>query len=442
MGCGNFVLAQGSAMGAYLVRLSKRRELVQKAAVGIIFVLLNSILPLLIAKSKNQDENYYKYAPVTVTLLSESLKFTVSLALALHTYRKDPGSCNFSIKSFWHFGVPGLFYFIDNNIRYIVLLHFNPAMANLMGHFTIITTALLFRYMLKRYISNIQWASLIILLAGILMTQATVFQSEAGGSNTGHRNTSMEGESENVSETLIPEQKGIHFSWGHLLILIQCLCASIASCYNEKIMKQKFSDSIHFQNAQLYFFGMVFNFLALFLHGHWERITTYGFFNGYTVVTFLIILDAAMLGLSVSLILKFVDNMFHVFASSVAVITVSILSIWFLDFQPSSLFWLGCLIVCCSIYIYNADVANHPQPEKVRYSSLHSVRSNMGPFSESALDDDSSSVGERRRSSLLERDSFILKLDGSDNMPEHRMSSSRNSIPMRSLNSSAVYDNM
>ena len=418
--CERFTDEACSGLRVILARVLKRRERVQKALIGILFVCLNSVLPLLIAKSKNENEDYYKYTPVTVTFLSEALKFTISLSLAANVYRKDPSACNFKLKTFWHYGVPGVFYFIDNNVRYFVLLHFNPAMANLMGHFTIITTALLFRYMLKRYISNVQWASLIILLCGILMTQATVFDSESSkhssvaGPNTG--GDTEEAESE-YAEQLIPEQKGIHFSLGHLLILVQCLCASVASCYNEKIMKLKFADSIHLQNVQLYFFGMLFNFLALFMHGNWERITTYGFFNGYDWVTILIILDAAMLGLSVSVILKFVDNMFHVFASSVAVITVSLLSIWLLDFKPPILFWLGCVIVCCSIFIYNADNANHAslvgEPAHGRYTSLQSQRTSTSMRSVSApysdiMDDDVGSVGERRRSSYFDRESLIL----------------------------------
>jgi UDP-sugar transporter A1/2/3 len=75
---------------------------------------------------------------------------------------------------------------------------------------------------------------------------------------------------------------------------------------------KKNDDSLHWQNLQLYSFGVLFNMIRLtvedvssnFEHGAWP-ITL---FNGYTPMTCCVVANLAFSGLLVSFVMKYADT--------------------------------------------------------------------------------------------------------------------------------------
>ncbi|XP_025931645.1 probable UDP-sugar transporter protein SLC35A5 isoform X2 [Apteryx rowi] len=325
---------------------------------GGVFIALGSSRILLMKYSANED-NKYDYLPTTVNICSEVVKLVLCVVLALWVKKKE--DCldhHFECLSWKNFcnsmkwSIPAFLYFLDNLIVFYVLSYLQPAMAVLFSNFVIITTALLFRIVLKRQLSWVQWASLVILFLSIVaLTLGTGGHQHSLAAHGFHHNTFFSPSNHcllydepeetclekgncvassflpsfqwNVTSTMAGALKPLRLSLGHLLILVQCFISALANIYNEKILKDgdRLAESIFVQNT--------------------------------------------FLGLSVAFILKFRDNMFHVMTAQVTTVIITAVSFVIFDFRPSLEFFLEAPIVLLSIFIYNAS-----KPRGLEYATL------------------------------------------------------------------------
>ncbi|XP_040502558.1 probable UDP-sugar transporter protein SLC35A5 isoform X2 [Gallus gallus] len=316
---------------------------------GGVFITLGSSRILLMKYSANED-NKYDYLPTTVNICSEVVKLFLCVVLALWVKKKEgcldrPSGClswkNFCNSMKW--SIPAFLYFLDNLIVFYVLSYLQPAMAVLFSNFVIITTALLFRIVLKPEETCVENGS-----CGAPRF-LPVFQW-------------------NVTSTMAGALKPLRLSLGHLLILVQCFISALANIYNEKILKDgdQLAESIFTQNSKLYAFGVLFNGLMLGLQAKDRgQIGNCGFFYGHNIFSVALIFVTAFLGLSVAFILKFRDNMFHVMTAQITTVIITTVSFVIFDFRPSLEFFLEAPVVLLSIFIYNAS-----KPRGLEYAAM------------------------------------------------------------------------
>ena len=149
------------------------------------------------------------------------------------------------------FMIPAFIYFANNNIVFFILRLVDPVTFQLLSQLKTIFTGLLFRLFLQRRLSAIQYTALITLACGTATAQ-------------------------------IPSDDSNHESalGGLLLSVVSAFLSSLGGIYSEKLLKDRPSASLHWQNMQLYAWGVLFNVLGALIYDG-PRLAQQGLFDGF-----------------------------------------------------------------------------------------------------------------------------------------------------------------
>ncbi|KAI8564009.1 hypothetical protein RHMOL_Rhmol03G0151000 [Rhododendron molle] len=155
------------------------------------------------------------------------------------------------------------------------------------------------RMFLETKLSNMQWLAIVLLAVGTTRSQV----KGCGGASCDFVFSS-------------PIQ-------GYMLGILSACLSALAGVYTKFLMKKN-NDSLYWQNVQLYTFGSIFNmghlqfddFRGGFEKGPWcERL-----FNGYSIITWMVVLNLGSTGLLVSWLMKYADNVVKVYSTSMAML--------------------------------------------------------------------------------------------------------------------------
>ncbi|CAI9730977.1 UDP-sugar transporter SLC35A4 [Octopus vulgaris] len=266
------------------------------------------------------------FSSSSMVLITEIMKIVISVTL----FSIDSWKTGFQVPSFWFcipFAVPAILYFINNNIAVHMQLQMDPTTYQVLSNLKIATTALLYRLIIKRPITSIQWISL------GLLTVAGVFDSYGGFQAKGGKTA---GE--------------IHISIkGLFMIVLYCFISGLSGVYTEYILKQNSQSSLHLQNILLYSFGIVLNFgmWTIQASNHYEEKDSFSLFKGYSIYTWIIIITQAVNGLIMSAVMKHASNITRLFIISCAMLITTVLSILIFNLQLNIYF--GCAFICVII---------------------------------------------------------------------------------------------
>nr|CAD7605170.1 unnamed protein product [Timema genevievae] len=230
--------------------------------------------------------------------------------------------------------VPSFVYLMQNNLLYVSASHLDAATYQVSYQLKILTTAMFAVLILRRSLRFIQWVSLLFLLAGVVLVQLAHTDSPSSVNN-------------------IEQNRLIGFG----AALTACFLSGFAGIYFEKILKGS-NISVWMRNVQLSLLSIPFGIFTSFLYD-WNKIQDHGFFFGYDVfIWYLIVLQAGG-GLLVAVVVKYADNILKGFATSLAIVISCVVSIYLFSFQLTFQFALGAALVICSIFMYSYD----PKPK-------------------------------------------------------------------------------
>ncbi|KAF6172988.1 hypothetical protein GIB67_006364 [Kingdonia uniflora] len=304
----------------------------------------------------SQSNGGYKYDYATVPFLAEIFKLLVSSFLLWRECKSSsPPKMTTEWKNVRLFPIPSIIYLVHNNVQFATLTYVDTSTYQIMGNLKIVTTGILFRMFLRRKLSNLKWIAIILLAVGTTTSQ-------------------VKGCGEASCDSLFsaPIQ-------GYMLGILSACLSALAGVYTEFLMKKN-SDSLYWQNVQLYTFGAIFNMARLLVDDFrgefengpwWQRLL-----NGYTLTTWMVVLNLGSTGLLVSWLMKYADNIVKVYSTSMAMLLTMVLSIYIFNLKPTLQLFLGIIICMMSLHLYFAPpnmLVNSPPAVKALPESLNEV---------------------------------------------------------------------
>ncbi|ORX85628.1 nucleotide-sugar transporter [Basidiobolus meristosporus CBS 931.73] len=312
-------------------------------------VVQNSSLVLLLRYSRiMQQPGQPLYIASTAVFFAEIIKFFVCFyflyresgkwSIFMSTVNEEFVE-NFS--DIYKMVIPSGLYAIQNNLLFVALSNLEATTFQITYQMKILTTALFSVVLLGKRLSRGKWVSLILLMIGVILVQLPASTKVA---------TPATDEDTNLMTAQTP-------LIGLIAVITACLSSGFAGCYFEKMLKRN-ATSMWVRNIQLGIPGTLFSLIAM-LFNDGMAISTDGFFQGYDFLTWIVVLNQALGGLLVAVVVKYADNILKGFATSLSIIISSVVSFYLFNFYPSPQFALGALIVITSTFLYG-------RPERVQ----------------------------------------------------------------------------
>jgi UDP-sugar transporter A1/2/3 len=294
-----------------------------------------ALLGILSQLSKSQDGSY-AYSMPSVVLTAEAVKLCLSVAFL---WRESDSQkrfwvdlCSGSLADWLSFSVPALLYAINNILDMENNQHMDPATEQVLVQLKILTTGIAWRIVFRMPLGARKWLSLVFLFAG---AACAAWPSPSGS-----------------------KAKTMHIdSIGFLLVFIYVWISAIAGVYNEWLYKRVDAsgkcDNFHVCNIRLYIMGCCCH--LLFHVSNTPGHPIFGLFHGYNRYTWGLVATYAMMGLLLSQVMKYFDNIVKLFISGSSMYVSAALSWLIFSIEPTSTFMLGLVIVSIALVMYNAE---------------------------------------------------------------------------------------
>ncbi|XP_059588573.1 UDP-galactose translocator [Alligator mississippiensis] len=327
------------------------RRRVRQASLAVL-VLQNASLILSIRYARTQPGP--RFLPTTAVVLAELLKGGTCLLLLLLQHRGSMKALGLALHEALvvqrgdtlRLAVPALIYTLQNNLQYVAISNLPAATFQVTYQLKILTTALFSVLLLGKSLSRLQWFSLVLLFLGVASVQA----GQAGGAEVGGAT---------AGDASQPSQS---YAAGLAAVAASCLSSGFAGVYFERLLKGG-AASVWLRNLQLGLFGTALGLLGMWLTDG-PAVAHRGFFYAYTPLVWAVVLNQALGGLLVAVVVKYADNILKGFATSLSIVASTAASVGLFGFRPDPPFLLGASLVLAAVYLYSLPRSGPGQGDK------------------------------------------------------------------------------
>jgi UDP-sugar transporter A1/2/3 len=307
--------------------------------IALVFQQVSLVLIIRYSRMRQAGDESASYMISTAVVSAEGLKLILNLSLELLLVkRRDEWSRLvpelMSPKSL-KLAIPALLYVVQNNLLFVALENLSVPLYQVTNQGKILTTAVCSRLLLNKSISGVQYLSLFVLALGVAVVQLS---------------TLGKGKVEASEKSVMEHSQLI----GLMAVCASCFTSGFAGVYFEKILKSspKASSSVYMYNSQLAIWSILLGLMPVFLNDY-DAIQKNGFFHGYDNIVVLTIVCQAMTGLIVALVMKYADTILKGFATSVAVVVATVLSIFIWNTPVDGWFVVGAAMVIAAVVLYS-----------------------------------------------------------------------------------------
>lgn len=199
-----------------------------------------------------------------------------------------------------------------------LILAFDPTTYFILLQLRVVITGILFQIIFKKYLSQKQWVSLILLTVGCMIKQI----------NFGDQPETTVLTNDTSSEAIINKNTvGFDLSINAVFILVQAVCSCLAGVYNEYLLKDKGEDiNIYVQNVFMYLDSIFCNALILLLQGN--LLSAFSVDNLVEIMrpsVLVVMFINCAIGITTSFFLKYMNSIIKTFASALELVFTAVL---------------------------------------------------------------------------------------------------------------------
>lgn len=265
-----------------------------------------------------------------VVLLTEVVKFFVSLFLLfIFGSSKDYYSV-FNQRTLLLISIPSLLYFFQNNLCYISLTRIPPLYFSLLYQTKILTTALFTTILFKKKFTKRKIIALFLLFCGVFFVQADF-------------------------SSVHKKQNNLDVLIGIFSLCLASVFSGFTGVYTEWFLKKgnnikgKKTNYIFISTLQSAFFGIIFSIISIF--SSYLTLIPKKVFSGITNRTYLIVLNQSIGGLLVVITTKYADSVLKTFSTCISIVLFMLTTKNV--FELSFLFKIGTVFVIIAVFLYN-----------------------------------------------------------------------------------------
>ena len=337
-----------------------------------LLLLIAQNVSLVLTMKVSMGDGATPYIVTVAVFMTELLKLVICVVVIYVYQGKTFNWMSISQVEGLKMAVPALLYVVQNNLLFFAVSRLEPAVFQITYQLKIATTALFSVIMLKRTLTRAQWAGVGLLLPGVCLVQLSRLSSaenddvivpvlinanvNSTSSNMILNNVAQISLSPGVGLGVAPLHHGVSFLGqllGFVAVLFSCVTSGFAGVYFEKVLKSAKSLSLWERNVQLATYSILIAGASVIMKD-FQRVITDGPFVGMSMSSGIVIVLQAAGGLVIAVVVRYTDNIAKAFATSVSMIISSTLTIFFFDFHPPLIFFIGAGLVGMAVRFYSA----------------------------------------------------------------------------------------